>query len=267
MVYRYSYVLNNPTRYTDPTGNAYNGGTWSYGAGATFAANYNNHTAEYAAWEQFFNAEKADMMRELMPQSGGGTSIAEVNMGDGYTPIGDNSSSAFVQNYYAFRAGLIRYRYEHIISGTYLLPEVVIYVKRSAQGGGGSSDKDIYLDIAGVVVSGMELSYLNDAKQVLKSGQRIDGKVRSAETLTRANRISSTATAKYLGYVGKALGIYGAYDAGTKLLNDPSNPANWVKFGASTGMLFMKANPFTFFVGVGYTVLDQGGYIDDWIGN
>jgi hypothetical protein len=113
----------------------------------------------------------------------------------------------------------------------------------------------------------MELSYLNDAKQVLKYGQRIDGKVRSAETLTRANRISSTATAKYLGYAGKALGIYGAYDAGTNLLNDPSNPANWIKFGASTGMLFMKANLFTFVVGVGYTVLDQGGYIDDWIGN
>jgi|GEM_PF-3443414 RHS repeat-associated protein len=107
---RYSYVLNNPTRYTDPTGNAYDGGTWSQGAAATFAANYNNHTAEYAAWEQFFNAEKADMMRELMPQSGGGSSIAEVNMGEGYTPIGDNSSSAFVQNYYAFRAGLKHFR-------------------------------------------------------------------------------------------------------------------------------------------------------------
>ena len=136
-----------------------------------------------------------------------------------------------------------------------------------AQSSGGGSDKDIYLGIAGGVVSGMELSYLNDAKQVLKYGQRIDGKVRSAETLTRANRISSTATAKYLGYAGKALGIYGAYDAGTKLLNDPSNPANWVKFGASTGMLFMKANPLNFVLGVGYTVLDQGGYIDDWIGN
>lgn len=69
-----------------------------------------------------------------------------------------------------------------------------------AQSGGGGWDKYIYLGIAGGVVSGMELSYLNDAKQVLKYGQRIDGKVRSAETLTRANRISSTATAKYLGY-------------------------------------------------------------------
>ena len=88
----------------------------------------------------------------------------------------------------------------------------------------------------------MELSYLNDAKQVFKYGQRIDGNVRSAETLTRANRISSTSTAKYLGYAGKALGIYGAYDAGTKLLNDPTNPSNWIKFGSSTGMLFLKAN-------------------------
>jgi hypothetical protein len=29
----------------------------------------------------------------------------------------------------------------------------------------------------------------------------------------------------------------------------------------------MKANPFTFVIGVGYTVLDQGGFIDKWIGD
>ena len=29
----------------------------------------------------------------------------------------------------------------------------------------------------------------------------------------------------------------------------------------------MKTNPFTFVLGVGYTVLDQGRYIDDWICN
>lgn len=109
-----------------------------------------------------------------------------------------------------------------------------------AQGGG---DKEMYLGIVGSIVSVLESSYLSDAKQVLNYGHRIDGQVRSAETLTRANRISSNATAKYLGFAGKALGIYGAYDADKKLFNDPSNPANWVKAGASTGMLFMKANP------------------------
>ena len=31
--------------------------------------------------------------------------------------------------------------------------------------------------------------------------------------------------------------------------------------------LRVTLNPFTFAIGVGYTVLDQGGYIDDWIGN
>lgn len=36
---------------------------------------------------------------------------------------------------------------------------------------------------------------------------------------------------RHSGYAGKALGIYGAYDAVTKLSNDPSNLANWVKFG------------------------------------
>ena len=67
--------------------------------------------------------------------------------------------------------------------------------------------------------------------------------------------------------IGPTTGEYYTYDALKKLSNEPSNPANWVKFGASTVMLFMKANPYTFVVGVGYTVLDQGGYIDDWIGN
>ena len=31
-------------------------------------------------------------------------------------------------------------------------------------------------------------------------------------------------------------------------------------------IFFMKANPFTFVLGVGYTVLEQSGYIDNWIG-
>jgi len=148
-------------------------------------------------------------------------------------------------------------------SGNEFVTNTGFHFEADANEGGG---KDIYLGIGGTVVGGMELSYLNDAKQVFKYGQRIDGNVRSAETLTRANRISSTSTAKYLGYAGKALGIYGAYDAGTKLLNDPTNPANWIKFGSSTGMLFLKANPYTFGIGVGYTILDQGGYIDDWFG-
>jgi hypothetical protein len=126
----------------------------------------------------------------------------------------------------------------------------------------GASSKDIFLGVADYVVGGMEVGYLNDAKQVFKYGQQS----RSAATLTRANRISANATAKYFSIAGKALGIYGAADAFIKLVDNPSNPANWVKFGANGGMLLMRANPFTFAIGVGYTVLDQGGYIDNWIG-
>lgn len=123
------------------------------------------------------------------------------------------------------------------------------------------------LGTAGATAEFFELAYLQDSKQVYKYAERVNGKIRSAETITRANRISSMTTAKYLGYAGKTLGIYGALNSGAELINDPSNPANWIKFGASVGILFMKANPFGFVVSVGYTLLDEGGYIDDWIGN
>jgi hypothetical protein len=133
-------------------------------------------------------------------------------------------------------------------------------------GWGNVNTRDISLGVLGFVVGGMEVGYLSEAKQVLKYGQQISGQIRSAAVLTRANRISSTATAKYFSIAGKALGIYGTADAFIKLVDNPSNPANWVKFGANGGMLLMRTNPFTFAIGVGYTVIDQGGYIDNWIG-
>jgi hypothetical protein len=150
------------------------------------------------------------------------------------------------------------------------LDEITVSGKADVFSSGGDGTPDWVGVMLGAANSGstfFEAGYLSDARQIYKYGARIDGKVRSAETLTRANRISSNTTAKYLGYAGKALGFYGVWDAGKNFMNDPSDPANWVKLGANTGMLFMKANPYTLVVGVGYTVLDQGGYVDDWFGN
>ncbi len=126
---------------------------------------------------------------------------------------------------------------------------------------------DISINIASIFTSGSELKYRFEAKQILNYGERIGGKVRSAQTLTRAYRISSSTNAKYLGYAGKALGLYSVVDAGGKFISDPSNPSNWVKLGANTGLLFIKSNPVSLGLSIGYTILDQGGYIDDWFGN
>lgn len=52
-----------------------------------------------------------------------------------------------------------------------------------------------------------ESSYRIDAKQTIKYGQRINGQVRSAETLTRANRMGSLSTAKGLSRVGAGLAV------------------------------------------------------------
>ena len=126
-----------------------------------------------------------------------------------------------------------------------------------------NDEKDIAISIAGIFTNGFELKYRFEAKQVLNYGERIGGKVRSAQILTRAYRISSNNNVKYLGYAGKALGIYSAIDAGVKVINDPTNPSSWIKLGANTGLLFMKSNPISFGVSIGYSILEQGGYIDD----
>ena len=72
-------------------------------------------------------------------------------------------------------------------SGNEFVTNTGFHFEADANEGGG---KDIYLGIGGTVVGGMELSYLNDAKQVFKYGQRIDGNVRSAETPIYASRAS-----------------------------------------------------------------------------
>jgi hypothetical protein len=102
----YSYVINNPLKYTDPTGNEIVGGASWRAQQAAWEAGYQNHIYEYTSWTTFLNAEKRDFFHDVMGPSGGGQTIGEVNMGEGYTSIYDNSASAFKRNYYAFRSDL-----------------------------------------------------------------------------------------------------------------------------------------------------------------
>ena len=79
----YSYVINNPLKYTDPTGNEIDGGASWYAQQAAWDAAYQNHMYEYTSWTTFLNSEKRDFFHDVMGPSGGGQTIGEVNMGEG----------------------------------------------------------------------------------------------------------------------------------------------------------------------------------------
>ena len=120
--------------------------------------------------------------------------------------------------------------------------------------------------VVGLMTESLEMSLEMGANQEFKYGQTINGKWRSKEVVARAHRISSNNYARYVGFAGKVLGVYGTINALKKTMEDPSNTANWVKLGANAGMLALKANPYTLVASIGFTVLDEGGYIDEWVG-
>ena len=78
------------------------------------------------------------------------------------------------------------------------------------QGGGTPGWVNNTLGAASATTGYFQAGYLNDANQTFKYGQRINGKVRSASTITRANRISSLRTARSLTRVGGGLTILAA---------------------------------------------------------
>ena len=121
--------------------------------------------------------------------------------------------------------------------------------------------------IIGFMTQSLELSLEMGANQEFKYGKTINGKFRSNEVVSRIHRITSNKYAKYIGFAGRITGVYGLANSSIKLIEDPSNPANWVKFGGNAAIFLIKTNPYTLVASVGFTVLDESGYIDDWLGN
>jgi RHS repeat-associated protein len=80
---RYSYVLNNPLKYTDPTGNETVGGSSFDRGAAAWASNAISHAHDYESWAHFFNQEKIDVYLQSTQGGGGaGSPVAGLNMGD-----------------------------------------------------------------------------------------------------------------------------------------------------------------------------------------
>jgi hypothetical protein len=94
--------------------------------------------------------------------------------------------------------------------------------KSEAQSGGGiPTAVGNGFAAAGFAAGYFETGYRLSANQTYKYGQNIDGKIRPAKTLTRANRISSNAAVRGLSKVGTGLAfasagvtIYDAYSKG-----------------------------------------------------
>lgn len=123
-----------------------------------------------------------------------------------------------------------------------------------AQSGGGGVPNWVGNTLATVdfAVGYSETANIMSAKQVLKYGQNVDGEIRSAETLTRANRISSKAAARSLSKVGVGLA---ALSAGLTIYDGLTSEKGWQNHHtgdlAISGAIFGAA---LFFPVVGWAV-------------
>lgn len=130
----------------------------------------------------------------------------------------------------------------------------------SGWGSGGSEDINSSISqigaVGGFMTGSLEMSLEMGANQKFKYGQIMNGKWRSKEVVSRVHRINLDKEARYVGYAGKLLGVYGFADSGLKLANDPSNLANWVRFGGSGALFLLKTNPYSLLASVGFIILD-----------
>ena len=90
-----------------------------------------------------------------------------------------------------------------------------------------------------------ETAYIVQAGQTFRYGQRINGVVRSANTLTRANRISSLSTAKTFSRAGTGLAIL---SAGATVVDGLTNDKGWQNHHSAdlfvTGVIYGTAASF-----------------------
>jgi hypothetical protein len=136
----YSYVINNPLKYTDPTGNEIDGGaSWRAQQAACDAA-YQDHMYEYTSWTTFLNAEKRDFFRDVMGPSGGGGGTSPTSS---YFWV---FSSRFEDETFVVSAKKVYYIdiFTGIKRYNYLNNDWTPYYQQKAQGGGGYPGINIY---------------------------------------------------------------------------------------------------------------------------
>lgn len=90
-----------------------------------------------------------------------------------------------------------------------------------------------------------QAAYIAQAGQTFRYGQRIDGIVRSSQTLTRANRISSLSTARTFSKVGNGLTFL---SVGVTVVDGLTNDNGWQNHHTAdllvTGAIYSTAAAF-----------------------
>jgi len=114
-------------------------------------------------------------------------------------------------------------------------------------------------DIIGTAVGAAETAYTEEAKKTLKYGKGTE----SADDLTKLNKASSLKTAKYLKFIGSAIGVHSAYEhinQATDAYEDGEYGEMLLNIGKTAVdgfFIFNKsANPIWFGISVGYTAFD-----------
>lgn len=112
-----------------------------------------------------------------------------------------------------------------ILHGTTIIQDffVPVEVPASEKGGVPTAVGNTFSTL-GFEAGSFETAYRMNAKQVLSYGRNIDGEIRSAATLTRANRMVSGAVARNLSKVGTGLA---AISVGLTIYDGIYNEKGW----------------------------------------
>ncbi len=271
---RYTYVLNNPLKYTDPSGYAYYG----YGGANASAGVMQNRCLISQQIEDFETRRSAFLSNQwhdvtlfdMIGDRGGAVSAQYVsgsNLFFGFTSLTDNSPQAFVQNYFAFRTALSfanqEYYWELRIRGSIMLKEVVCEATSvNAQGGGWLDFANNANNLFGAVTGILGANYGLTSNQAIRYAKQIGGETRSATVLSRASRMHSLSVAKTLGKVSVVGGALGVTYSLVNIYSDFNSNGNGYKdvngwdisdalVGGVGVAVFFVSNPVGWVAGIG----------------
>ena len=237
---RYSYVLNNPTKYTDPSGYAYSGFTFSSLYYNT--AGYDNlQNEQQEAYLDFKNGIAKQSFHEMF----------DFTKGAGFDPANVDGDPRKLTD--AERKAYQKYG---------VTPEYAVCITPKSGVERNYTNRVGTADHVGYVVDGFGFIAESTAKNVYRYGQNIDGVIRSASEITAENAAIFGKIGAKLNFAG---GVIGIYDSGAQAIEDFNNGdyilgsyevSKGLAYTVGTGMLLTPLAP------IGGTVLLITGAID-----
>jgi hypothetical protein len=276
---RYSYCLNNPLKYTDPSG-------YKQKPFFEWEMNYFNSGASLVF-------SRPDISSLYLPGSMGYTYVGNNEYIDkasgetvGYETVfnnyilpaqnkesGNSESTDIVNLYFPRQTPVLTNKYipgaiKWNVDGStwYVFGFTTIYTSRNFEvaTGGGGIDPSITAGIAvgGGMINGLEQSYKYGNHNV-KYAQRVNGKVRTPSVLTRANQMNATKMASGLKVVGRGVTGLSVAASGYQFLNSDMSGNDYARL---SGSLIITGTAFIPIVGpiisIGLGVADSYGAFD-----